>query len=381
MKRNTKSTYKNINLIVVGNGFDLACGEKTSIFDFVNSILRNPNNSWSHYKLNFIVLLIWYMSDETGGQRWIDFLNLNNAEFNDWMDFEKIVNHLVLDEQTYSSMEEIYNNPSQYKKSAENGVQHTIASYFLNFRGWHHELFAPGDTYLEFLEKAVLEFETQLLRYLVSIDSDRIIYAHKELLLRKLRSKYERTSVMDFNYTSLPYHPLYHPVFHMHGNKGVGCLIGIDPYYNKPGANDLYKTLGEKIRFTKVFKRFKYTSREELQQLNRITFFGHSLGEQDYSYFQSVFDYINLYESDVVLIFCYTEYDKEAPIKEIDRLTQRVFKLINRYGETLTNKDHGNNLLNKLLLEGRLVFKELDPEEIFNKEDLDTLLKQYEVAQ
>ena len=385
MKKSIKN-INNINLLVLGNGFDLACGEKTSIFDFVNSILRNPSNRWSHYKINFIVLLIWYMSDENNGDRWKDFLNFNDAEFNDWMDFEKIIYHLVLNEKTYDLMEDIYKFPAKHRQRAQNSVVIDLAEYFLNFRSWHREFFGSSDTYLEFLENAIAEFEHQLLQYLISVDADLKIYAHKALLLKKLRSGYERTSVMDFNYTHIPSDLIYHPVFHIHGITDARCIVGIDPYYKKPGSNDLYKTLGGKIRFTKVYKRLKYSSKEELQQfvlrknINRITFFGHSLGEQDYSYFQSVFDYIDLYESEVVLVFCYMEYEQEPMIKEIDRLTERVFKLINRYGETLTNKDHGNNLLNKLLLEGRLIFRELDPDEIFNEKDLNELYKQYELA-
>ncbi len=384
MKKSSTKNSNYVNLLILGNGFDLACGEKTSIFDFVDSVLRKTSNQLSYYKINFIILLIHYISEENGGDGWKDFLNLNNAGLSDWMDFEKVVYHLVLDEKTYNLMADIYYNPEKYIKTTDKSAPYVTAQYFKKFRQWHDGLYSPFDSYLEFLEKAVLEFEKELQRYLMSIDSDLIVYAHKELLLRKLRFKYERTSVMDFNYTSLPYDPFYHPVFRIHGNVGNGCLIGIDPYYKKPGTNDMYKTLGAKIRFTKVYKRLKLSSKEELQQfvltedINRITFFGHSLGEQDYSYFQSAFDYINLYESEVVLVFCYSEYDKEGLVKEVDRLTERVFKLINRYGETLTNKDHGNNLLNKLLLEGRLVFREIFPEDIFNKKDLDALYKQYE---
>lgn len=32
----------------------------------------------------------------------------------------------------------------------------------------------------------------------------------------------------------------------------------------------------------------------------------------------------------------------------------KAIKLLNSYGETLDNKDHGNNLIHKLLIEGRL---------------------------
>lgn len=385
MKISSTKKGDNVNLLILGNGFDLACGGKTSIFDFVNSVITNPNNAWCRYKINFIILLIYYMSQETDGDGWKEFLNFSNTEINDWMDFEKIVYHLVLDEKTYNLMEDIYNNPTKYIETTDKSAVFSTAHYFKDFRQWHEGLFSQLDSYLEFLEKAVLEFERELQRYLMSIDSDLSLLARKELLLRKLRYKYERTSVMNFNYTRLPEDPIYHPVFRIHGSVGNGCLIGIDPYYKKPGTNDMYKTLGAKIRFTKVYKRLKLSSREELQQfvlrknINRITFFGHSLGEQDYSYFQSVFDYINLYESEVILVFCYTEYNKEDSVKEVDRLSERVFKLINRYGETLSNKDHGNNLLNKLLLEGRLVFREIFPDDILNEKDLEEVYKRYEI--
>ena len=37
----------------------------------------------------------------------------------------------------------------------------------------------------------------------------------------------------------------------------------------------------------------------------------------------------------------------------------QVIKLLDAYGRTLDNKDHGNNLIHKLLIEGRLAVKEL----------------------
>ena len=43
MKRSSTKNGDNINLLILGNGFDLACGGKTSIFDFVNSVITNPN--------------------------------------------------------------------------------------------------------------------------------------------------------------------------------------------------------------------------------------------------------------------------------------------------------------------------------------------------
>ena len=86
-------------------------------------------------------------------------------------------------------------------------------------------------------------------------------------------------------------------------------------------------------------------------QLIEIKFYGHSLNEADYSYFQSIFDYYNLYENtNVSLIFYYSKGFEQ---------TDKVYQLINTYAKTLSNKDQGNNLTHKLLLENRLKIVEI----------------------
>ena len=77
-----------------------------------------------------------------------------------------------------------------------------------------------------------------------------------------------------------------------------------------------------------------------------IKFYGHSLSEADYSYFQSIFDYYHIYDnSNVSLLFYYSE-----GYEQIDS----IYKLINDYGKTMINQDQGKNLIHKLLLENRL---------------------------
>lgn len=86
-------------------------------------------------------------------------------------------------------------------------------------------------------------------------------------------------------------------------------------------------------------------------QLIEIKFYGHSLNEADYSYFQSIFDYYNLYENNnVSLIFYYSKGFEQ---------TDKIYQLINTYGKTLSNKDQGKNLTHKLLLENRLKIVEI----------------------
>ena len=113
----TKTKTIKQNLIVLGNGFDLACGEKTSIYDFVNFKLSNPNLSFNYNQLNFIIWLIWHCgSDDLSSKMWREFLKFNNSESLDWMDFEEIINHLVLNEELLKTIEDIFINYSKYKK-------------------------------------------------------------------------------------------------------------------------------------------------------------------------------------------------------------------------------------------------------------------------
>ena len=99
-------------------------------------------------------------------------------------------------------------------------------------------------------------------------------------------------------------------------------------------------------KFTRWLDTIKRNKLRKDNQLIEIKFYGHSLNEADYSYFQSIFDYYNLYENNNVgLIFYYSKGYEQ---------TDKVYRLINTYGKTLSNKDQGKNLTHKLLLENRL---------------------------
>ena len=156
----------------------------------------------------------------------------------------------------------------------------------------------------------------------------------------------------------------------MHGNWDDGkIIIGVDSTNNPSFKNgDInYKTIGDKALFTKTYRKMilesmRWTPDKVLKRdVDIISFYGHSLGEQDYSYFQSLFDFYSLYDSSIILEFLYSEYDNDInnSSKQLDKTLRRVYLLINEYGETLTNKDHGKNLLHKLLLEGRLIIKKI----------------------
>ncbi|MBC1908192.1 hypothetical protein HCA53_00225 [Listeria innocua] len=95
--------------------------------------------------------------------------------------------------------------------------------------------------------------------------------------------------------------------------------------------------------------------------ISNIIFYGHSLSEADYAYFQSIFDYLDIYNNQIQLTFYYTNYLEDEQDFETVRREQvtAVRTLIEEYGSTLDNEAKGKNLLHKLLLEERISVFEL----------------------
>lgn len=186
---------------------------------------------------------------------------------------------------------------------------------------------------------------------------------------------FNNVRILDFNYTDPIYGIKPAPtLINIHGNMHGGDIIfGIDS--NSVDTNDSnYPGL---VKFTKTYRLMAlgkgrktklvhpYVSGQPGSETNIIKFFGHSLGDPDYSYFQAIFDEVNLYGSDTRLVFYYNQNrlnenkdDEKGKNTTSESAQEEMFEKVNRlistYGQTLDNKDHGRNLMHKLLLENRL---------------------------
>lgn len=136
--------------------------------------------------------------------------------------------------------------------------------------------------------------------------------------------------------------------------ESSSVIFGIDDGFIQ--SNNQYADLR---LFSKTYRKMFDTSAPMsiLPSLNEdsaitIKFYGHSLNEADYSYFQSIFDYYNIYgNARVALMFYYSKGYEQ---------TDSIYRLINSYGKTLTNQEQGKNLIHKLLLENRLKIVEVE---------------------
>lgn len=132
--------------------------------------------------------------------------------------------------------------------------------------------------------------------------------------------------------------------------------------------DELKKNKGELKKFIKSSrilyeKKIKNFNLPEINKLKMICVFGHSLAEADYSYFQALFDYYQIYSSNIKLIFLFNNF------KNTQREEQNfgIIKLLETYGKSMENKDKGKNLYYKLILEDRIKLFSLEEWSEVNK--------------
>lgn len=234
----------------------------------------------------------------------------------------------------------------------------------------------------DFLKNQLNIFEDNFAKYIsnqVSINKNFRSNAKNKLsfILNSQKNNNDNATVISFNY-SLSAQDL----LQTSPCKTINKWINIHGYA-KYSNNNMYHpifgidstSLNNEADFRNIFTKsyqvalntIGKSSIELPRNVNCISFYGHSLAKADYSYFESLFDMYNLYSSNLHLHFYCGLYDvknssnKEAVIakKKLQNnkihqgLMTSIYKLINHYGASLA-KNHGDNLFHRLLLEGRI---------------------------
>lgn len=401
--QNTIKLSENLNfpgnpwhqLIILGNGFDLECGLHSRFADFEKERLNllHPTNQELNASNKSVVQYVY----DKGLTVW-DVILQDKAQ-NPWSDIELAIEQWVTgydfeQEAKCSQIADILNRRTG--ADIERYLVPDIVPYF-----WATK---PVDRVVQFLygiDRHVQGWDPAQVAQLLFVELGRLErafsaylsnevkntsdYAQKaerllgEILMRELPNEeyYDvSASVLDFNYTNPlagfddelnPYagQRPFPTLVNVHGSlKEDNIIFGIDGtnHMNEPDALPFTKTYRllslDNPDISELFwTRSQYSSQDTSTDM--IKFYGHSLSEADYSYFQAIFDGVDLYESHTRLIFFYRPW-KTADGEEISDeeartdLYHKVVKLLSTYGDTMDNKSHGKNLMHKLLMEGRL---------------------------
>jgi len=362
-------------LLIIGNGFDLACGLKSKFSDFYNACLVDKTNHafgiFRPLSSGFWQGLLFKHGQQNG----------HRVDYN-WCDIEGIVEDtlrkLFIDSPTEAIKSHIGDYLADYVKSNNNTAKKimyrellselkNLESQFCSYL--NRQLIASPEIQNPTQEKnddyyiKAANLLNELLRF-TFIDFKN--YDDFDKLPTESYANLKNASVLSFNYTNpMDFIHIGLNYTNVHGrlckNACTSCstskiIFGID---DTIVSSDKYDTFDDLRIFSKTYRSLQPTGEKTkiLPPKDKpvaIKFFGHSLSQADYSYFQSIFDYYDIYDkTDVSLEFCYSKGRLNS-----DKL-DAVYKLINTYGTTLNNKDKGKNLIHKLLLENRIKIKEL----------------------
>lgn len=173
-------------------------------------------------------------------------------------------------------------------------------------------------------------------------------------------------NVLNFNYTNLSsaLHLANSNLFptvckNVHGTIYNHPIIGID------STNIAFDA--PEVPFTKTFRTLSFQglpgngkkSTILNSNIREIVFYGHSLSLNDFAYFESIFDFYNIYNSKVRLVFAYSTYSQKLKSEIKNNIYIAITELLNRYGEKMEDQNHGKNLMHKLMLEERLFLQEV----------------------
>jgi hypothetical protein len=256
--------------------------------------------------------------------------------------------------ESYQKIQDIYNNVVEFEL---NDIQPLVADVLLHEL---HELEYDFQCFISYRLSITRDYDeniNSLLRRITNPEKD---------MFTAIAIPYH---LLSFNYSSRwsrAFRPRFSPVkfLDVHGkipdDEGLrfsNIIFGVD--------HSLFQASELEYRFTKTYRTLKsYTHGFEkigegrdiyTKDIQTIKFYGHSLAEADYAYFQQLFDYYELYANpNLSLVFFYSVYDEKRSQEIEHEQIMAISRLIEKYGQTLDNKDHGKNLLTRLIQTKRL---------------------------
>lgn len=394
-------------IVILGNGFDISCGLNSSYSDFYNMRYHGKHKSKDIQPSDFSLIgatcedicvedYNWKTLNFENYDKTITFWDLAiydaKKTSGTWQDFESFIKetlNIIYDSLKY--VIDYLNVPSLsnwsldsviFLEKNQESAKRLFSFLYLRAKTDSDTFYAPLTYELisNFLLKELKTFEDEFCNYMLKeIQSPQTEYEfNSKDLLRKIQNKaYAVTSnIVTFNYTTPTHIHTNHYggelikkwVKHIHGDlDNHNIIFGINvsdispmSFESENGSGYFNNPLLKK--FTKTYRTLSLTNIIPLytNDTSVIKFFGHSLGDADFSYFKVMFDSLNLYDGDLILKFYYSNYDTTIDVKA--NQISFVVHLLEEYEKGLKREKlpYTGYIFDKLRTQGRLSIIDVD---------------------
>ena len=265
-------------LYIIGNGFDIALGMKTSYIDFYQYYLSQPSKDTDLINLK---------------------KDIEKHQYETWADLEmglgKYTSSTSTPEVFLKCLEDIKMHLREYLKE-----QFDRRDYNRDYNKLLEELYSP-ETFLD--DQVRTRFDSYLNRFESSYASRRDV------------------SIITLNYTSTIEDILgsrtTYPILHLHGTLDDGMVVGVN---NLQQISN--KAFQDELDVIEGFVKPEYNdsclneknskARHLIENANIIVFFGTSLGYSDKSWWKMIGE--RMIDSKDVLLLAYFPYDKDKDV-------------------------------------------------------------------
>lgn len=350
----------NFDLIIIGNGFDLHLGLKSSFNDFFNERLF-VKNVFTNKTNNLLYELIHFRfySEEFGRDGFIQKLSASSIN---WMDIEKFLKEIATSKKI---LDALYNSYC-YKEStlfpgSFDRKMIRCASLFKSKK-------VPSNEGMEIIHKVLKDdlvcFKNDFAEYLEKQISERPNYnaSQKEFLKKILYSlpdfaPADMVQILNFNYSKID--GINYVEANIHGLLNNEIVIGYDSSMSNIDEGDVFE-LSKEWQKIGINYYYRYPSNNDV--FKNIIFYGHSIGEQDYPYFFEVFDSCKLLDSNcnIKLYFCYSKYGNvQEQIEALTKYKMNISKMLNAYERYHEPGKQRNMIVSKLKMKKRIQLVEI----------------------
>ena len=393
-------------IVILGNGFDLSCELKSSYRNFFNKRYYGVYDKRTKHdftnigaRCSDIVSEPFNFGGASTSKKQFEGINFwdlavfkKDGAFGTWQDFEGFIK---------STLKTIDKSLDELKKKYRTGPlskidlidfiditqkiegDNTLLPFIYMTMQFDQEVFSrtlTKENVSDFLLEELIKFERTFCDYMTEEVSNSRYNYESEKLLKTIQSGKEYgidSYVVTFNYTNPVHRNAYLTnnsedgfLNHVHGdlyNRDIIFGINIsDVSLNKKEFKHSYFNVPFFRKFTKTYRTLSLKNKYSLfrKKTKEIKFFGHSLGEADFSYFKVMFDSLNLYEGDLKLKFYYKNYQKGLDAKSQQIVL--VTNLLKQYEEGLEDEGNVNipysgYIFDKLRTEGRLSIINVEP--------------------